>query len=146
MGCVVCATRGGTSSRIVQKRAIDYARKSGSPLIFLYVIDTSSLEEFDGSLLPAVEAELHWVGRILLGIAKKRAENESIKTEIVVRSGKVQEEIGRFLTERSADLLFLGSPRGTTINIFGDDAIEHFARSIEKMSGVAVEIVRPEDV
>lgn len=145
MNCIVCATRGGAGSRAVQQTAIAYARESGSHLVFLYVVDTSGLEEFDDSLLPAVESEMRWIGRVILGIAQKRAENESIQTEVIVRSGNVQDEIVRFLAERSAARLYLGAPRGTTTNIFGDDSIEQFARSIQHTSGVEVEIVRPEN-
>jgi hypothetical protein len=45
--------------------------------------------------------------------------------------------IGRVLLE------LLGAPRGTTANVFGDDAIERFAEEIASISGVEVEVARP---
>ena len=48
------------------------------------------------------------------------------------------------MEEESADLLLLGAPRGTSASILGDDPVERFAESIERESGVPVEIVRPE--
>jgi nucleotide-binding universal stress UspA family protein len=146
MGTIVCATRGGAGSRSVQEKAISYANENGHELVFLFVIDTSSVDIADEFLIPAIQAELRWVGRTLLRIAQKRAENADVTSEIVIRKGLVEEEICSFLKERSADLLFLGAPRGTTASNIGDDVIEQVAQSIQDGSGVPVEIVRPEEV
>lgn len=146
MGTIVCATRGGAGGRAVQTRAISYARENDKPLVFLYVIDTEALTNKDNALATAVHQELGWLGQTLLRIAQKRAESLQVESEIVVREGPVRDEISRFLQERSAELLLLGAPRGTTSSIFGDDAIEQFAISIQESSNVPVEIVRPETV
>jgi nucleotide-binding universal stress UspA family protein len=117
-----------------------------SELVFLYIVDTSSIEEVDDSLKTAYLEELSWLGRVLLLTAQKRANNAQVVSEIVMREGSVKDEICNFLEERSAELLLLGAPRGTTAAIFGDDSIEVFAREISKISGVPVEIVRPEEI
>ena len=67
-------------------------------------------------------------------------------SEIVIREGPVQDEICRFITEREAELLLIGAPRGTTAVIFGDDKVEQFAADIEKTTGIPVEIVRPRTI
>lgn len=146
MGCIVCATRGGAGSRAVQQRAIQYAQQQGHELVFLFVIDTTSLRELEEKMGAAVREELYWLGRTLLLIARRRADNAHIASEVVIREGVVRDEIISFLDERSADLLLLGAPRGTTDTLFGDDAIEQYARSIQTQSGVPVEIVRPESL
>lgn len=143
MRCTVCATRGGEGSRAVQERAIDHARETGNKLIFLYVVNINKLDRFDETLKPAVRDELHWLGRTLLHIARQRAERSGVAADIVIREGDVREEIGRFLRDCSADLLLLGAPRETTAAIFGDDAIEQFAQSIQDETAVTVEVVRP---
>ena len=144
MGCIICATRGGAWSRAVQERAIQYAQRNHHVLVFLYVIDTSSLRVVDEGVRKAVREELRWLGLTLLLIARKRANSAQIDSEIIIREGAVRDEIISFIEEKSADLLFLGAPRGTTDTVFGDDLIEQFAESIQNESGVAVEIVRPE--
>jgi nucleotide-binding universal stress UspA family protein len=144
MGCIVCATRGGVGGRAVQSRAISYAREQDKPLVFLYVIDAEALASKDNALVAAVRQELGWLGETLLRVAQKRAKSFQVESEIAVREGPVRDEISSFLQERSAELLFLGAPRGTTSGVFGDDAIEKFAQSIQEKSGVSVEIVRPE--
>ena len=145
MGSIVCATRGGAGSRAVQERAIWHASQDSQKLIFLFVIDTSTLSEADESLREAVEIELDWLGRTLLRIAQKRAENAGIESSTVIREGPVISEICRFLTEQSAELLLLGAPRGTTASVMGDDPVEKLAEHISDETGIPVEVVRPED-
>ena len=144
MNYIVCATRGGAGSRAVQERAIGYALQRELKLVFLFVIDISSLYDADDKLRQAVLAEMSWLGHALLQIAHQRALSAGIDSEIVIREGQVRDEICRFLDERSAEILLLGAPRGTTATIFGDDVVEQFAASVEKATGIPVEIVRPQ--
>lgn len=143
MGCIVCATRGGAGSRAAQERAIRFAAENQHDLVFLYVVDTSNMEEADRYLEPAVKNELIWLGRTLLRIAQRRAERANIDSEVIIRQGNVKDALCRILEERSAEALFLGAPRGTTSSTFGDDTVELFAQEIQRSANVPVEIVRP---
>ncbi len=145
MGDIVCATRGGEGSRVVQEMAIARAKEMDVPLVFLYVADPLSLDdEIDPGLKTAVSAELHWMGETLLRIAQTRADAMFLPSQVKIREGRVQDEIVRYLRENETDLLLLGAPRGTTANVFGDDTIELLADAIQKATNVAVEIVRPD--
>lgn len=147
MTSIVCATRGGEGSRAAQMAAIKQAKKTGKPLLFLYVVDPDSLdEEIDDSLKDAIWAELNWMGETLMRIAQKRADVAHLSTEIRIRRGNVHEEIVRFVKDVEADLLILGAPRGTTANVFGDDAIERLADVIRQETAVPVKIIRPDYV
>ena len=147
MGSIVCATRGGEGSRAAQIAAIDRAKRSEKPLVFLYVVDPHSLDdEIDDSMKDALLAELNWMGETLLRIAQKRADEAYLSTEVRIRRGRVRDEITRFVKDVDADLLVLGAPRGTTANVFGDDAIERLAQWIEEHAAVSVEIIRPDYV
>ena len=141
---VVCATRGGESSRVVQMEGIRLAVTLDKPLIFIYVVDTAVMDEIDEGLKTAVHDELLWMGKTLLRIAQRRAGAADLDAQLVIREGNVREEISRFLRESEATMLLLGAPRGTTANVFGDDAIERFATSIQEESAVDVRIVYPE--
>jgi len=143
-GGIVCATRGGEGSRVVQMEGIRLAAQADKPLIFIYVVDTAVMAEIDDGLITAVHDELLWMGKTLLRIAQRRAGTADLDAELVIREGNVREEIAGFLRESEADVLLLGAPRGTTANIFGDDAIERFAASIQEQSAVDVQIVYPE--
>ena len=146
MGCIVCATRGGVGGRAVQVQAINHAREHDRPLTFLYVVDAEAVVTRDVTVMAAAQQELYWLGQTLLRIAQKRAKSLGVESDIAIREGPVQDAISRFLREESGEILFLGAPRGTTSSIFGDDAIERFAKSIQEASGVPVKIVRPETV
>lgn len=143
---VVCATRGGEGSLAVQLEAIKRAKALGRPLIFLFVTDPFTVSTYEAGLQTAVEAELNWMGETMLRIAQHRADEAGIVSEVRVRQGNVREEIGRFLEESNADLLLLGAPRGTTANVFGDDAIERFAQELSEKHRVDVAVIRPEIV
>ena len=145
---IVCATRGGEGSRAVRQRAIALALEDGCALVFLFVIDIKAIDraghESGGrALSDALQKELSWVGRALLEIARRRAKLAGVEAEIVIREGEVKEVITTFLKKRRPSHLLLGAPRGTTANVFGDDAVERFAEEISAASGVAVEVVRP---
>lgn len=146
MTSIVCATRGGEGSRVAQIAAIERAKATGKPLLFLYIVDPHSLEEeeIDDSLKEALLAELDWMGETLMRIAQKRADVAHLSTEIRIRRGNVHDEIVRFVKDVEADLLILGAPRGTTANVFGDDAIERLAEVIRQETAVSVDIIRPD--
>ncbi len=145
MSGIVCATRGGEGSRAVQEAAIQRAKAEARPLIFLYVADTHSLDkDVVKELQTAVLAELTWMGETLLRMAQRRADAAQLPSEVRIRQGHVRQEIGRFLMENDVSLLMLGAPRGTTANVFGDDAIEQFAETIQKETHIPVNIVRPD--
>ena len=146
MSRIVCATRGGEGSRAVQIMAIGKAKAEDKPLTFLFVTDPASLGMVDALLVTAVQEELNWMGKTLLNIAHQRAHLAGIEADVTVRVGEVRQEIANYLQECGADLLLLGAPRGTTANVFGDDAIEQFALAIQDSTGIPVEVVRPENV
>lgn len=123
--------------------AIRRAQESGEPLIFLYVVDANIISEYDEDLMAAVHAEFHWLGQVLLRVARQRAERAGVEAEISLREGEVKVEIERFLRENKASCLILGAPRLTTPDVFGDDAIEQFAEVIHKDTGVPVDVVHP---
>lgn len=140
---IVCATRGGQGSRAAQFQAVQAARERHADLTFLYIVDIHALGEADEKLTEAVHAELHWLGKAMLHVAKQRAEQPGLDVNVAICEGPVREAMANFVREKNAALLLIGAPRGTS-NRFGDDAVEGFARSIEEETGVPVQIVRPE--
>ncbi len=143
-GGIVCATRGGESSRIVQLEAIRLARTQDKSLTFIYVVDSGVMDKVDEGLKTAVHNELLWMGKTLLRIAQRRAGSADLNAELIVREGNVRDEICRFLDESDAAMLLLGAPRGATADVIGDDAIEQFAASIQARNGADVRIIYPE--
>jgi len=145
MGVIVCAIRGGQGSLAVRRRAVTQARETDSRIVFFSVVDSSALAEPGSPLDEALCAELLWMNRVLVGIARQHALNEHVEAEVVVRKGRFHDEIVAYLQQEKPDMLLLGAPRGTTANVFGDDAVEAFARTLQLETGVRVEIARPEE-
>lgn len=145
MNCIVCATRGGEGSRAAQMAAIQRARQSSLPLVFLYVTDPNSMGSVDELLMPAIQQELNWMGRTLLQVAKGRAEAAGLMASVEIREGDIQEQIERYLQEVHAAVLILGAPRGRMANVFGADVVERFAQSIQEDTGVNVMVIHPGD-
>lgn len=141
---IVCATRGGEGSRAVQQAAIQRAKETGKPLVFLYVVSAESVDVANHQLAPSVRDELTWMGKALLRIAQRRAHAANMDAAMVVREGNVAEEIARYLIEHHASVLLIGAPRDATVNVFGDDAVERFAQEIRDSTNVKVEIIHPE--
>jgi hypothetical protein len=144
MNEIVCATRGGEASRAVQMAAIEQAKESGNPLVFLFVVSPDSVVDVESGLEEAVLEELTWLGKAVLNVAEDRAQGEGMDSEKVIRIGNVRDEICGYLTEHGASLLLLGAPRSATTSIFGDDPVERFASSIHDTTGVDVAVVRPD--
>lgn len=143
---VICATRGGEGSWAAQNAAIQHAQEHETMVVFLYVVSPQVEAEGNDALLPAVRDELTWLGRTLLELGKKRAIVAGVSAETATLEGNVQQQITAYIRERKATHLFLGAPRGTTSNVFGDDEIEKFALEIAGGSGIHVEVVRPESI
>lgn len=145
MGNIVCATRGGEGSRVVQEMAIGRAKEEDKELVFLYIADPNSLDDdLEPELKTAVSAEMHWMGETLLRIAQTRADEMYLATDVKIREGNIRAEVIHYLKSHETDLLLIGAPRGTTANVFGDDTIEQLAEAITKETAVTVEIVRPD--
>ncbi len=148
-GAIVCATRGGEGSRVVKERAMALASERNAPLVFLFVIDAEGMADErpaagGRALDDALRDELRWVGRVLLEMARGQAQRAGVASTLALREGAVRDEIIAYARSIEAGCLLLGAPRGTTANVFGDDAIERFAKDVTEQSGVTVEIVRPE--
>jgi nucleotide-binding universal stress UspA family protein len=144
MNEIVCATRGGEASRAVQMAAIETAKSTGYPLVFLYVVATQDIRKVEHGLEEAIVEELAWLGQAVLNVAHDRASSEGITSRTVIRMGDVRDEICSFLRERQASLLLLGAPRSVTTSIFGDDPVEQLASSIHEATSVDVAVVRPD--
>ena len=145
MNEIVCATRGGEGSRAVQLAAINQAKETGNPLVFLYVVSPGSINDVNPALESAVREELVWLGKALLYVAKKRALDAGLEAETIIRVGDILDAICSYLSTNKVSNLLLGAPRGSTSQLFGDDPVERFAKDIHRKTGVEVEIVRPED-
>jgi nucleotide-binding universal stress UspA family protein len=141
MGKILCATRGGEASYRTQDAAIDLAKARGDQLVFLYVVDLSFLDKTERAVRPDVVGdEMVRMGEFLLAVAQERAAEQGLQTGVLVRQGKVREELIAAIQEEKAHSLVLGRPAEDT-GAFQLEALEKLAKDIRAKTGAQVQIV-----
>ncbi len=109
---IVCAIRGGDSSRRAQERAVALGQERNGLVIFVHIIDTDLINQMDTSLTDAVRVEMEQIGTALLTIAVERAQAQGVKADKALRTGPVRQTLEAFLREVQASVLVLGAPDG----------------------------------
>jgi nucleotide-binding universal stress UspA family protein len=139
---IICATRGSEASYRTQERAIAIAQERGTPLIFLYIVDSTFIEPADKALTEVVIDELEQLGRRLLCIAQARAREHGLQADIVIRHGAIQQTMENFLSEVNASVLVIGAPqRSSAAPVFNAEAIAGLVQHIRDTTGAEVIIV-----
>ena len=142
MGKILCATRGGEASHRTQDAAIALAKKQGDELIFLYVADSSFLNQTAAPLVVDVESRLVKMGEFLLLMAQERAAAQGISAQTIVREGRLRAELVGAARELEVDLIVLGrSVDRHQLAIFDETALQAFAISLQMITGAEVRIL-----
>lgn len=140
MGRILCATRGGEGSRQTQDAAAALARERGDELLFLYVVDTSFLNQTAAPLVVDVEARLEKMGRFQLTMAQERAAAQGVQARVLVRRGQLRRELAAAAQELGVDLIVLGRPVNEGA-VFDDAALQSLASSLEDEAGIKVLVI-----
>jgi nucleotide-binding universal stress UspA family protein len=136
MGGIVCAIRGGPSSRATIARAVALAQETNQPLWFLYVVDLSFLARTSTSRVRTIREQMEQMGESILQAAQARADVQDVKASAAVRHGDVGDEIVSLCRELQADYLVLGQPDGEPENnVFTRARLEQFRQRMEEETG-----------
>ena len=140
MGKILYATRGGEASYPTQDTVISLAKEQGDELVFLYVVDTSFLNQTAAPRVVDIDLRLEKLGRFQLTMAKERATGQGLTAEAIVRHGNLRTALIEVAKEIGATLIVLGRPLGSTA-VFKDAALQVFAYDIQAETGVGVRIL-----
>jgi nucleotide-binding universal stress UspA family protein len=141
MGKILCATRGGEKSYRTQDAAIGLALERGDELIFLYVVDVEFLRKTRRAVRPdVVTAEMSRMGNFLLGMARERAEKKGVEAEVVLRHGRLREQLKAAVGEEGATVVVLGKPAGAK-SVFALKSLQAFATELEAETEARVYIL-----
>jgi nucleotide-binding universal stress UspA family protein len=140
MGRILCATRGGVGSYETQDAAAALARERGDELLFIYVVDTSFLNQTAAPLVVDVEARLEKMGRFQLTMAQERAAALGVRAQALVRRGHLRTELAVTAQELAVDLIVLGHPVNEGA-FFDQDALQSLASALEREAGIEVLIL-----
>jgi nucleotide-binding universal stress UspA family protein len=140
MSGIVCAIRGGPHSQPTIDKAISLAGETGLPLYFLYIVNLDFLAHALSTRKHTINQEMEWMGEFILLTAQRRAADQGVAAETVVRHGSVGEEIVKLCQEQSADYLVLGRPQldEEEANVFTDARLIMFVEFVKKQSGAEV--------
>jgi hypothetical protein len=140
VGRILCATRGGPSSKRTHKGAIQLAQENCAELIFLYVFDPSSLYEIATPIVINIEEQLRKVRRLLENTALREARKSGVYARAVIREGKLAEQITDVAITEVVDTIVLGSPVGEQ-SAAGMSKLQTIKTELEEATGLQVVIV-----
>jgi nucleotide-binding universal stress UspA family protein len=140
MSGIVCAIRGGPHSQPTIDKAISLAVETGLPLYFLYIVNLDFLAHTLSTRTHTINHEMELMGEFILLAAQRRAADQEVSAEILVRHGSVGQEIIMLCQELNADYLVLGRPQlaEEEANVFTDARLKMFVDLVEKQSGAEV--------
>ena len=134
---IICAIRGGPTSRPTIEKAIQVALETKLPLYFLYIVDF--LFHTSSSRTNLISKEMREMGEFILLTAQSQAERAGVLAEGVIRNGQVVDEIIQLCKEIEANFVILGQPRGNQDeDVFTQDRLTSFGQHIEREIGVKV--------
>ncbi len=140
MGRILCATRGGVGSYQTQDAAAALAGERGDELLFIYVVDTSFLNQTAAPLVVDIEARLTKMGRFQLTMAQERAAAQGVQAQAMVRRGSLRTELAAAARELDVDLIVLGHPVNEGA-VFDEAALQSLASWLEEEAGIKVLIL-----
>jgi nucleotide-binding universal stress UspA family protein len=110
MSGILCAIRGGPSSRPTIATSIQLARETGETIYFLYVVNLDFLTHSSSSKTNHISQELHDMGEFILLSAQEQATEAGAQAEGVIREGRVVDEVISYCEEQSPLFVILGRP------------------------------------
>lgn len=137
MSLILCATRGGSESLVAQDLAIEIAKEQRLPLAFIYISDTSFLDQMAAEVIVDVNSELSNLGEFFLNIAVNRAQESGVDAEAIIRTGHFPETLIHASDELGAKVIVLGHPSGDT-GQFDVEAFQACLEDIAEQTGVEV--------
>ena len=139
MSGIICAIRGGPSSQPTVQQAIETARRHNISIYFLYVVNLDFIEHSGQARLQVIKEEMKSMGETICMKAQIEASRAGVELQVVVREGKVTEEIISASHEFEAQYVILGRPEGEDEkNVFSHEHLKNFVDLLEKETGANV--------
>ena len=133
MSGILCAIRGGPSSRPTIATSIQLAQETGEVIYFLYVVNLDFLTHSSSSKTNNISQEIHDMGEFILLSAQEQASEAGAQAEGVIREGHVVEEIISYCEEQNPLYVILGRPEEEgEDNLLSIERLQAFADRINE--------------
>ena len=147
MSGILCAIRGGPSSRPTIATSIQLAQETGEIIYFLYVVNLDFLTHSSSSKTNNISQEIHDMGEFILLSAQEQASQAHTEAEGVIREGQVVEEIISFCEEQNPLYVILGRPEEEgEDNLLSIERLQTFADRIEEVCHAQVIFSSEKDI
>ncbi len=134
MSGILCAIRGGPSSRPTISTSIQLAQETGEIIYFLYVVNLDFLSHSSSSKTNNISHEIRDMGEFILLSAQEQATEAGTQAEGVIREGRVVEEIISYCEEESPLYVNLGQPEEEDEdNLLSTEPLQMFADRIKEV-------------
>lgn len=141
---VVCMVRGGEPGREAQAQAINYALAHDCSLIFVHVVDLPGFPLSNEELREPARDELAWLGRVILAMARRRAQSAGVRAETLILFGSLFEQMENLMQERPARRIYVGAPHPSVTNyVERMQRVQAFADRLSRATGVPVVLTEP---
>ncbi len=140
MGKILCATRGGEASYRTQDAVIARAKRDGSEILFLYVVDVEFLSKTARAVrLDVVHQEMERMGRFLLAMACERAAKQGVEAQTVLSDGTLAKAMTEVARQEDVTLIAFGRPAKEGVFRLAD--LEALTKKIEEETGIPTAII-----
>jgi nucleotide-binding universal stress UspA family protein len=142
MSVILCALRGGTTSKATISRAISLAQDVSLPVHFLYVVNRELVSQSTHRTAFTAKAQLRQMGRSMLLVAQAIANSHGIAAHGGVRDGNVEDQIIGQCQELDAEYLVLNQSNGQeTPRVFTPDRMERFKDRVREETTASIVMV-----
>jgi len=147
MSGILCAIRGGPSSRPTIATSIQLAHETGEIIYFLYVVNLDFLTHSSSSKTNHISQEIHDMGEFILLSAQEQASEAGAQAEGVIREGRVVEEIISYCEDQNPLFVILGQPEEEgEDNLLSLERLQTFADRIKEACQAQVIFSSEDDI
>jgi hypothetical protein len=108
---IICAIRGGPSSKPTIATSIQLSQETGETIHFVYVVNLDFLTHSTSSKTEHISQEMREMGEFILLSAQEQAAEKNVPSLGIIRHGQVIDEIISYCQEQDPRFVILGRPQ-----------------------------------
>ena len=136
-GEMIYVSWGGTGRGAALRAAYEQAAEAEQRLTYLAILDPPTFADLDSNLLTLVVDELEWLLQAHVGTVAE-ASYSNVETQVVVRTGEVDDEVEELARSLGASNIVVGAPV-----LLQGGSVDELVIALRERTGCEVEIIDP---
>lgn len=136
-GEMIYVSWGGTGRGAALRAAYEQAADSAQRLTYLAILDPPTFADLDSNLLALVIDELEWLLHAHMRTVAE-ASHRDVETQVVVRTGEVDDEVEALSRSLGATSIVVGAP----VTIAGT-SVDELVVALRERTGCEVAVIGP---